>query len=202
MMPLTILALGHFPATAIESLFRHFSPVELIEVPIPPRSSLDDHKGELNRAVDAAANDWIFILREREVVDDQLAAEIGRVTGGANAWGFRITSTPFYAGRALRIGREEGEIRLFHRRHYSRFEAGREAKTIRVQGTVIRLQHALRSVTFESVGEHRQNLERTAVPHSAVRTALLFLRNAVAARTLDPNTLRYLWIEASFDHGV
>jgi hypothetical protein len=50
--------------------------------------------------------------------------------------------------------------------------------------------------TFDSADEHRAYLEKSGVPHSLLRHALLFLRNA---RTFDRNTLRYLWIEAGFD---
>jgi hypothetical protein len=196
---LTIFALGHFPSSAIQSLFQYFSRLELMELPIGPRATVEDHKSELNRAIAAAASDWILILREREMVDAALAAEIDRVSSDAKAWGFRIRSIPFYAGRPLKIGLGEGEIRLFHRRHYTRFEGRREARAIRVQGTVIRLANALRSETFASSRDHWEYLARTAVPHSRLRTVLLFARNAIASWAFDANTLRYLWIEASFD---
>jgi hypothetical protein len=197
---LTVLALGHCSPTAIEPLFRHASRIELMELSIDSRAALEDHKAELNRAIDAAGSDWILILREREVVDSGLAAEIDNAISAEKAWGFRIRSVPFYAGKPLKIGPAQGEIRLFHRRHYTRFEAGREAGTIRVQGTVIRLSGAFRSDTFASSSDHRAWLARVAVPHSLFRTVLLFARYAIAAGTVDANTLRYLWIEAGSDH--
>ena len=129
-------------------------------------------------------------MREREFVDAGLAAEIARVMTAADAWGFRIRVSPMYAGKPLRLGGDAGELRLFHRRHLIR------RGDFVVQGTVIRLQHPLMALTFESADEHRAYLEKTGVPHSALRRALLFLRNA---RTFDRNTLRYLWIEAAFD---
>ena len=70
-----------------------------------------------------------------------------------------------------------------------------------VQGTVVRLNGALTAVTFASAGEHRHYLAKTAVPHSALRRTLIFARNALLTGARDPNTLRYLWIEAAFDHG-
>jgi len=60
----------------------------------------------------------------------------------------------------------------------------------------VRLRNALQARTFDSPAEHRAYLEKHAVPHSSLRRTLLFLRRA---RTLDANTLRYLWIDAGFD---
>jgi hypothetical protein len=71
-----------------------------------------------------------------------------------------------------------------------------------VQGTVVRLEEALTATTFASVDEHRHYLSKTAVPHSTLRRTLIFLRNALLTRATDANTLRYLWIEAGFDHGL
>jgi hypothetical protein len=150
----------------------------------------------LNRAIDSAPSDWILLVREREVVSDALADEIRAVLHEGKARGFRIRSTVMYCGKPLRIGRSDGEIRLFHRRYYMRF-----AKTFSVQGTVVRLQEPLRSVSFESADAHRAQLAKRGVPHSALRHVLLFLRYAAEARTLDRNTLRYLWIEAAYDQN-
>jgi hypothetical protein len=54
-------------------------------------------------------------------------------------------------------------------------------------------------VTFATAEEHRKHLAGRAAPHSPLRRVLLFLRYLAGTRTLDRNTLRYLWIEASFD---
>ena len=51
-----------------------------------------------------------------------------------------------------------------------------------------------------AIDEHRQYLEKNAVPHSTLRRALLFAHDVVVTRARDANTLRYLWIEAGFDH--
>jgi hypothetical protein len=92
-------------------------------------------------------------------------------------------------------------VRLFHRRYYLRHANKEEWREIQIQGTVVRLHEPLRSVSFATAAEHRQYLERTAVPHSALRRALLFAHDAVVTRARDSNTLRYLWIEAGFDSG-
>ena len=194
-MTLSLIAVGHLSADAVAPLLEKFERIEVLELDVPPRDDLGKHRAELNRAVDAAANDWIVIVRERESVGAALAAEMAEAMAAAKAWGFRIRTVPLYAGKPLRIGSQAGELRLFHRRHFLR--RGEMA----VQGTVVRLVNGLTSLTFASAAEHRDYLSKTAVPHSALRRTLIFLRNAVLTRAFDANTLRYLWIEAAFDHG-
>ena len=194
-MTLSLIAVGHLPADAVAPLLEKFERIEVLELDVPPRDDLGKHRAELNRAVDAAANDWIVIVRERESVGAALAAEMAEAMAASKAWGFRVRTVPLYAGKPLRIGSQAGELRLFHRRHFLR--RGEMA----VQGTVVRLVNVLTSVTFASAAEHRDYLSKTAVPHSTLRRTLIFLRNAVLARAFDANTLRYLWIEAAFDHG-
>lgn len=189
---LSVVALGHIHTESIEPLTAHLTHLEQVMTNLRPRVDLASARAELNRAVDAAAHDWILILREREFVDRDLAAEIAASMQTSDAWGFRIRAQPLYSGKPLRLGSDAGELRLFHRRHLlRRGELG-------VQGTVVRLKMPLQARTFDSPREHREYLAKTAVPHSSLRRALLFLRNA---RTLDANTLRYLWIDAAYDKG-
>ena len=192
-MQLSVVTLGHVHVDDITALTPHFQKVEQLVLDIAPRDELVAHRAELNRAIDAAGGDWILIVREREVVDDALAREIAASTTAGKARGFRIRSVPFYSGKPLRIG-ATNELRLLHRRHYLRY-----AKEMQVQGTVVRLAQPLRSQSFASAEEHRAYLEKNAVPHSALRRALLFAHDAVVTRARDANTLRYLWIEAGFD---
>ena len=189
-MQLSVISLGHVETQSIEPLTAHLKRLEQVVTNLQPRVDLTNARAELNRAVDAAAHDWILILREREFVDAALAAEISASIGAADAWGFRIRVVPLYAGKPLRVGGDPGELRLFQRRHLLR------RGELAVQGTVVRLRNALQALTFESSEEHRAYLEKNGVPHSTLRRMLLFLRNA---RTFDANTLRYLWIEAGFD---
>jgi hypothetical protein len=199
---LSIITLGHVHADDLTALTSHFSRLEQLVLDIPPQDEISKHRVELNRAIDASSNDWMLIVREREVVDDALAKEIGEAANAAQARGFRIRSVPFYCGAALRIGGEEGEVRLFHRRYYMRYANKGEWQQLAIQGTVVRLTNILLSNSFESAEAHREHLVRAgAVPHSPLRRLLLFLRYAVAAGTLDRNTLRYLWIDAGFDQG-
>jgi hypothetical protein len=196
---LSIITLGNVHAEALEPLTPYFTRLEQLVLDVAPRDPLAKHRPELNRAIDAASADWLLILREREAIDAALAAEIGKEVKEARVWGFRVRSLPWYADKALRIGNDPGEVRLFHKRHYLRFANRGEWDELTVQGTVLRLENALRSITFESANAHRDYLGKTGVPHSNVRRALLFVRYALSTRTLDTNTLRYLWIEAGFD---
>ena len=189
-MELSIVTLGHIHTDAIESLTPHFTRIEQLVTDLPPRVPLAEKRAELNRAIDAASSDWVLILREREFVDAALAGEIAGGIKMADAWGFRIRTVPIYAGRPLKLGSDAGELRLFQRRHLLR------RGDVGVQGTVIRFRNPLHARTFDSSEEHRAYLAEHAVPHSGLRRLLLFLRNA---RTLDANTLRYLWIDAGFD---
>ena len=202
MHPLSIITLGHVHAESLAPLADHFSRLEQLVLDINPRDPLTRHRPEFNRALDAASAEWVLVIREREDVDTDLAKEIAAIVADPKAWGFRIRVTPLYAGKPLRIGDRSGEVRLFHKRHYMRFANKGEWEEITIQGTIVRLQNALRSVTFQSAEEHRAWLEKNAVPHSILRRTLLFMRDAIGLRARDANTLRYLWIEAGFDSGT
>jgi hypothetical protein len=199
MMNLSIVTLGHVHAEDLEPLTRRFARIEQLVLDIPPRDPLARHRAELNRAIDAASEDWILIVRERERVGEALAREIFDATAAAKARGFRIRSIPLYAGKPLRLEKDEGELRLFHRRNYLRFANKGEWNEIKVQGSVVRLSSSLDSVTFGSFAEHWDHLAKIAAPHSRLRRILLFLRYVLGTRAHDANTLRYLWIEAAFD---
>ncbi|MGZ7030853.1 MAG: hypothetical protein ACXVIJ_02685 [Thermoanaerobaculia bacterium] len=198
-MQLSIITLGNVHAEALEPLTPYFTRLEQLVLDVAPRDPFAKHRPELNRAIDAASADWLLILREREVIDAALAAEIGREVKEARVWGFRLRSIPWYAGKALHLGRDSGDVRLFHKRHYLRFANHGEWDELTVQGTVLRLENALRSITFESAIAHREYLAKSGVPHSTLRRVLLFVRYALSTRTADANTLRYLWIEAGYD---
>jgi len=193
---LGVITLGHVHAEELAALTPHLQHLEQLVLDVPFDDPLSKHRAELNRAVDAASDDWLLIVREREIVDDAIAREITEAMHAQNAWGFRIRSVPMYAGRPLRIGVNDGELRLFHRRHLlRRGELG-------VQGTVIRLNSVLRSMSFDSSDAHRAYLAKNGVPHSLLRRLLLFAHHVVVTRAHDANTLQYLWIEAGYDHGA
>lgn len=197
-LQLSIVALGHVHAENLTALTPHFQRIEQLVLEIAPREPLAKHRAEFNRAIDAATSDWILIVRERETIDDALAAEIVSAAEGAKARGFRIRSVPYYAGAPLRIGEGESEVRLFHRRYYLRYANKGEWDELMIQGSVVRLTSTLRSITFESAEEHREHLGERAKKHSPIRRSLRFLSYLLATRTLDRNTLRYLWTEAAF----
>jgi hypothetical protein len=198
LQPLSVIALGDVHAEDIAALTPHFSRIEQLVLDVAPRDPLSKHRAELNRAIDAATADWVLVLRERERVDEALAREIAASTAAA-ARGFRIRAVPYYAGRPLRIGSPQWEMRLFHRRYYLRYANKGEWDEVMVQGSVVRLEHVLASVTFPTAAEHRSWLASNAAPHSALRRLLLFVSYLLSVRTADANTLRYLWTEAAFD---
>lgn len=194
-MRLAVVALGHVHAEDLAALTTRFEHIEQLVLDVPPRHEIVKHRAEFNRALDAASTDWVLVVREREQVDDALAQEVADAMKAAKAWGFRIQSIPYYTGKPLRIGRDDGELRLMQRRHVlRRGELG-------VQGTVVRLANAFRSVTFASEDEHRAFLAERAKPRSSIRRALRFVRYVIGTRTRDKNTLRYLWVEAGFSAG-
>lgn len=198
---LTILALGPLNSGSVDSLRAVASAVEVIELDLPPLSHLPASSAVLNRAIEAASYPWILVLRGGERISADLAAEIAHVAVEIpGSWGFRLRSVPYYAGRPLLLGdRSDGEIRLIHRRR-CRFVAGKPE--VNVPGTIVRLQEPLRHQTFATPEEHRGFLAAEGVPHSFLRRLLLFTRNAIVSGALlrSPSTLRYLWIEAAFDH--
>lgn len=198
-MRLSIVALGDVHAEDLAPLTTKFEHIEQLVLDVPPRDPLAKHRAEFHRAVDAATADWILIVRERETVGEELAHEIATVAAAGKARGFRIRSVPFYAGKPLRLERDEGQVRLFHRRNYIRYANKGEWDEVTVQGTVVRLTNVLRSITFATADEHRAHLAAKAAPHSLLRHVLLFAGYALSTRARDANTLRYLWIEAGYD---
>lgn len=197
-MRLSIITLGHVHAEDLAPLTTRFTHIEQLVLDIAPREELSKHRAEFNRAIDAATADWMLIVRERETVDDALATEIAQVVSEAKARGFRLRSIAFYAGKPLRLEEGSGEVRLFHRRHYLRHANKGEWDEITVQGSVVRLANALRSVTFATADEHRTYLASKATPVAAPLRVLRFVRYAIGTGARDANTLRYLWIEAAF----
>lgn len=197
-MRLSIVTLGHVHSEDLASLTTKFTHLEQLVLDIPSRDPLAKHRAEFNRAVDAATADWILIVRERETVDDALANEILEVATAAKARGFRIRSVPYYAGKPLHLTRDDGEVRLFHRRNYMRYANKGQWDEVTVQGSVVRLASPLRSITFATYDEHRAHLAKLAKPVSAFRRGLVFLGYLLSVRTLDANTLRYLWVESAY----
>jgi len=180
-LKLSIVSLGHVHTEAFEPLTKVLTGIEQVVTNATARA-------ELNRAIDAAANDWILIMRERETVTDALAQEIAESCERSSAWGYRIRTEITYAGKPLRLG-DTGELRLLHRRHMLR------RGDLLVEGTVIRMRSAFVSHSFASHDEHRDYLRTRGTKRSAIARLAAFMRNA---RTLDANTLRYVWIESGY----
>jgi hypothetical protein len=62
----------------------------------------------------------------------------------------------------------------------------------------VRLANPLRSITFTSMNEHREYLAKNAHRSSPIKRLLTFAGYLLGVRTLDVNTLQYLWIEAGY----
>lgn len=198
---ISVVGLGEIEPEVIESLASAAPSVELIESGLPPDADLTAHPAALNRAIDAASSNWIFILRAREIAEPDLVQEIGAAITDTSpaAWGFRIVSKPLYCGRPLVLGGNKGEIRFFNRRR-SRFDLRFPGREIKVQGPVIRFRSSLKRISFATADEHRRHLMGTGIPHSFLRRMLIFLHSAFVTRAWrSMNTLRYLWIEAGWD---
>jgi transcriptional regulator of nitric oxide reductase len=195
---LAVITLGHVHTEDLVALTPLFEHIEQLVLDIPPRDELSRHRAEFNRAVDAASTDWILIVREREVIDEALAKEIAKSASDVQARGFRIRSVPFYAGQPLHLDQASGEVRLLHRRFYMRFANKGQWDELMIQGSVVRLTNALQSVTFATADEHRAHLAERAAPRGWLGRVLQFARYWLGTRTFDRNTLRYLWVEASF----
>lgn len=198
---ITLFVLGAMQPGAAEALHARF------EVEQRPSSlasgDLGSQQSVLRAAVNLAASDWILVLREREHVSDELAREIESVTADPpRAWGFRLRTVMTYGGEPLRLDAPSAsEIRLFHRRHV-RFDLRDRRKEMNVEGAVVRLTSPLLHSAWLDSAEHRAFLRENAIPHSAVRRILLFMRAVARHRALFSGpTLRYLWIEAGWDRG-
>lgn len=190
-MRLSIITLGDVHAEDLAALAEQFTHLEQLVLDVHPRDPLAKHHPEFNRALEASSGEWVLIVREREKVDAELAKEIAGVLQTGKR--FRIRTEAIYSGKPLRIQAAGAEVRLFSRMQNERMAPDNG------QGEVPVLRNALRAVTFASTAEHRAYLEKNYAPHSAVRRVLLFLRDAIGLRTLDANTLRYIWTEAGFD---
>ena len=190
-MRLSIITLGDVHAEDLAPLAEQFTHLEQLVLDVHPREPLAKHHPEFNRALEASSGEWVLIVREREKVDAALAKEIASVLQSGKR--FRIRSQPMYGGKPLRIPLGEGEVRLFSRMQNERMSAEAGQADLPV------LSHPLHAISFGSAQEHRAYLESHYAPHSTVRRALLFLRDVIGTRTLDANTLRYIWTEAGFD---
>lgn len=193
---LTIVALGVTTPAHVAHLIELFARVEQIDVSpdAPPTSAV-------NQAVDAAANDWILLLRSNEVVDAILAQELrAAVTAPARAWAFRLRTEVIYCGSPLRIGeKSEGEVRLFHRRHCRVTSIDGEIG-VKLQGSVVRLSSRLRTSTFANAAEHQEALMRSGTKRGLVARLLFFGREVIAGGLLfrGRSTLGYVWREAGY----
>lgn len=192
---LSVVFEGIGEASRFESLTRRLGRLDLIEAP----AGASSQPSVLNPLVDDAAAPWILIVRQGELVPDDLAAEIERsATSSPRAWGYRIAIHRVYCGRPLALGaREAGEVRLFHRRKARLQPDGR----MKVQGTVVRLEEALSLTLHESRDQHVEWIRSHGGKRAGLVRQLLRWVKAVAQngpRALSSPTRAYLWIESGW----
>jgi len=196
---ISILASDSAQGSQFSALLPLFGSVE--QVTVDDYDRLTVHGSRLNRTMDGAASDWIFLLEDREVISDQLAREILEVVSGSpSAWGFRVQKIATYEGSPLNLtAADAGDVRLFHRRH-ARFESTSLPAALKVQGTVVRLGGQLLLPTFESRGAHEQFLAAHGKPRRFPARLAFFLLSALRTGGLWKGrcSRRYLWTEAGW----
>lgn len=115
-----------------------------------------------NRAVAAAAHDWILALDADERVTPILREEIrALMAAGPGAAGYRVRRVARYLGRWIRGGDwyPDWQLRLFDRR-YGEWTGGRVHESVRVRGRVQRLAGELEHHPYRDIGHHLQTIDR------------------------------------------
>lgn len=195
---ITLLAFGRVTTDVTENLVRRVGAIEQIDLRLERDAPIAGHVAEINRAIDAAACDWVLIVRAHETIGPSLAEEIATSIGTTpRAWGYRIRTQPTYRGAALHLGAEDdGELRLLHRRH-ARFLSGGELK---VQGTVIRTREPFEASSFASEEEQEAWLSERGERRGLLGRAGVFTIDALRCKPFraGSNGLRYLWVNAGW----
>jgi glycosyltransferase involved in cell wall biosynthesis len=120
------------------------------------------HVAQKNRALEAAANDWVFCIDADERVTPPLRAEIARVLEGEPAHaGYTVPRLTWYLGRWIRHGAwyPDRKLRLF-RRSLGRFEGSDPHDRAEVRGTVGRFRGDLLHYSYRDLAHHLQQLNK------------------------------------------
>lgn len=114
-----------------------------------------------NHALECARHDWIFSLDADERVSPELAGEIGRLrVAGFSHAGYRIPRVARFMNRWIRHGDwyPDPQLRLFDRRR-GRWQGGRVHESVKVDGSVGRLEGEIHHYTYRSLSEYLQRLD-------------------------------------------
>jgi glycosyltransferase involved in cell wall biosynthesis len=108
-----------------------------------------------NRALEAAAHDWVLCLDADERVSAELSASIRRALASPQAAGFRFRRCNRFLGRALRHGEgyPDWSLRLVDRRH-GRWSQDAVHERIEVDGPVDGLDGDLNHDSAESLASY------------------------------------------------
>lgn len=193
---LSVVVLGYASGDSVSALGVES---EVIGTALPADAVVVNHTEELNAVMLRAKHDWLLVLREGERINTALAEEIEEAIRGTRAWGYRLGVDFIYCGTVINRRDTVGEIRLVHRRH-ARFKPNPGAREMFVQGTVVRLQHRLRRVLFETAREHREALEATSERCGALERMRAFLHAAWRERLFGGRLVaaRYWWVESHY----
>jgi glycosyltransferase involved in cell wall biosynthesis len=115
-----------------------------------------------NHAVTEARHDWVLAVDADERVTPALRAQIesARSAGFTHA-GYRIPRVAFYLGRWIR-GTDwypDPQLRLFDRRR-GRWSGGLIHESVRVEGSVGRLNGELEHYSYDDISDHLTTIDR------------------------------------------
>ena len=135
------------------------------------------------RAVGAAANDWVLCLDADERVTPALRASIERtLEGEERTAGYALAWETWYLGGRVRSdrGRSRWKVRLYDRRR-GRWAGAEPHAHVEVDGPVERLEGALLHLTYRDVRHH---VEKMTAWTTAAAEAMLATRRSVPCGVL------------------
>ena len=115
-----------------------------------------------NSAIAKATGDWVLSLDADEPIEPALAEEIGALLAqGPDKDGYEIPRKNFLFGRWIRYGGwyPDPKLRLF-RRGKGRFEDRRVHESMRVDGSIGRLQHAILHYAYDDLAGYIEHNNR------------------------------------------
>ena len=147
------------------------------------------------RAVDAAANDWVLCLDADERVTPALCASIERAfEKEEGAAGYALGWETWYLGGRVRSdrGRSRWKVRLYDRR-LGRWAGAEPHAHVEVDGPVERLEGALLHLTYRDVRHH---VEKMNTWTTAAAEAMLGTRGSVlfGVRVRPPAAFLKSWL--------
>ncbi len=129
------------------------------------------HVAQKNRAVDSAANDWVFCIDADERVSPLLRSEIEAVLSGEPAHaGYSVPRLTWYCGRWIRHASwyPDRKVRLYDRRK-GRFTGLDPHDRVEVEGTVGRFNGDLYHYSYRDIAHHLEQINRYTTTMAALK---------------------------------